>query len=107
MRRDPSNQVVATARNVSKATDLKEVTIKNTGRVHVIALDVNDDASTAKFAAAVQKIFPNGVDVLINNAGVLPLPKAKLEETYVNHLHCFSLVWFGVEVPTLNVRLTN
>ena len=81
LKRDPANQVVATARNVSKATDLKDVATNNTGRVHVIALDVNDDASTAKFAASVQKIFPDRVDVLINNAGVMPLPKAKLEDT--------------------------
>ena len=79
LRQDPLNQVVATARNPSKATELTALTKEFPGRVHVIALDVEDDASVKGFAEEATKTLER-VDVLVNNAGVLAPARGELTE---------------------------
>lgn len=62
--------VIAAARTPEKAANLKELEGSHSGKLHLLKLDV-EDASTIKSAAAtLEKNFPGGLDVLINNAGI-------------------------------------
>ena len=71
------NSVVATARNVEKASELQRLAGESNGRLTIASLDVADPASIEKFPSAVP--FDH-VDVLINNAGVYRGERA-LEDT--------------------------
>ncbi|TPX35893.1 hypothetical protein SmJEL517_g01826 [Synchytrium microbalum] len=72
--------VAAGVRTPSKATELAELAKNYPGRLHIFTLDVDSDDSIKAFAASVTSAFPNGVDVLINNAGILPTPRATLAD---------------------------
>ena len=61
------NSVVATARNVGKATELQRLADESQGKLTIAPLDVADPASIEKFPSAIP--FEH-VDLLINNAGV-------------------------------------
>ncbi|GMS93196.1 hypothetical protein PENTCL1PPCAC_15371 [Pristionchus entomophagus] len=83
---DPSVAIViATARNVDTATDLKALSSPN---LHIIQLDAASEDSIANAAKKVAEIVgENGLDFLINNAGVAytmklnePIAMAKLNE---------------------------
>lgn len=71
LQQDSTTCVVATTRNVTNAVTLNELAKKYADRVHVFALDVDNDQSIKAFASSVEKTFDH-VDVLVNNAGVLP-----------------------------------
>lgn len=63
--------IFATARSQQPSEQLGEI-VKNDKRVHFIQLDVDDNASIKKAVAAVQQqLGDRGLDILINNAGVL------------------------------------
>jgi NAD(P)-dependent dehydrogenase (short-subunit alcohol dehydrogenase family) len=62
------DEVEAGARDPGRATGLHALAAQHPGRVRVHALDVTDDASVRGFATA---LGDRGVDVLINNAGVM------------------------------------
>jgi NAD(P)-dependent dehydrogenase (short-subunit alcohol dehydrogenase family) len=62
-------QIFATCRNPDSAADLHRLAAQNPGRVQIIQLDVVDNAS---INASVQAIEADGIDILINNAGVFP-----------------------------------
>jgi NAD(P)-dependent dehydrogenase (short-subunit alcohol dehydrogenase family) len=63
-------KIFATARG--DAPELEELAKKSSGRVITIRLDVTDEASIKQAAAEVEsKLDGKGLDVLINNAGVL------------------------------------
>ncbi len=62
--------VFAAARRPEQATDLHALARQHPGRVHVLPLDVTDEASIAAAAAQVRALS-DGLDWLINNAGVL------------------------------------
>ncbi len=68
---DANNQVFAACRQPDKAADLQAVAAQNPERVHIIQLDVTD---AHQLSAAVQTVsqHTDGLDLLINNAGVLP-----------------------------------
>ncbi|TPX35894.1 hypothetical protein SmJEL517_g01827 [Synchytrium microbalum] len=72
--------VAAGVRTPSKATDLAELAKKYPGRLHIFTLDVDSDDSIKAFTSSITAAFPDGVDVLINNAGILPTPKATLAD---------------------------
>ena len=72
------NTVIITGRNLAK---LKKVKAENPN-LHIFQSDVTDDAEVRKLALDIQQKF-NGLDVLINNAGVMNLVDAGNEE---NHL---------------------
>ncbi|TPX35902.1 hypothetical protein SmJEL517_g01829 [Synchytrium microbalum] len=74
------SQVVAGVRTPAKATELAELAKNYPGRLHIFTLDVDSDDSIKAFTSSVTAAFPNGVDVLINNAGILPTPRATLAE---------------------------
>ena len=62
--------VFAAARRPRQAQALRDLAAAHPGRVHLLALDVTDEAAIARAAAAVQA-QAGGLDWLINNAGVL------------------------------------
>lgn len=62
--------VIATARDVEHATDLKDLVKQHGDRLHVMSLDVGDEESIKTFAMKVAREF-NRVDVYIHNAGVI------------------------------------
>ncbi|PIL23173.1 hypothetical protein GSI_14482 [Ganoderma sinense ZZ0214-1] len=69
----PSNVVLATCRNPSKADALQALTASSGGRLHVLPLDVSDADSITSAAQAAEKIVGDkGIDYLINNAGINP-----------------------------------
>jgi len=65
--------VIATCRNPDKADELRAVA-KDYSNLHILPLDVNDCDSFGDFAKKVGDIVgpDNGLNLLVNNAGVLP-----------------------------------
>jgi uncharacterized oxidoreductase len=63
-----NNTVIITGRNLSK---LKKVKQENP-KIHTYQSDVTDDTAVKMLADDIQKIF-DGLDVLINNAGIMNL----------------------------------
>lgn len=63
--------VLATARNLDAAADLHALAAQHDGRCHLLALEVTDDENIAAMAAQAA-VLVDGLDVLINNAGVFP-----------------------------------
>src|ERR1700722_1549051 len=66
--------VLAACRQPDTASELAALTRKFPARCEVLALDVRSAASVASLAAAVTA-RGQPIDVLINNAGINPLPK--------------------------------
>lgn len=64
------DEVVATARDPQRATDLQDVAGGSGGRVTVVALDAADPASVAEAAGHITSRW-GAVDLLVNNAGVM------------------------------------
>lgn len=63
--------IFATARSQQTPEQLGEI-VKNDKRVHFVQLDVEDSTSIKKAVTATQKqLGDRGLDILINNAGVL------------------------------------
>ncbi|KAL3131674.1 hypothetical protein ABBQ38_007968 [Trebouxia sp. C0009 RCD-2024] len=79
----PDTLVVAGVRTPEKATDLQKLVDKHGDRLHIVKLDLANtetitrsnwyQAESAKQAAVevIEKFHKNGVDFLVNNAGVL------------------------------------
>ena len=65
------NTVIITGRNLAKLEKVKQENPK----IHIYQNDVTDDAEVRMLAADIQKKF-NGLDVLINNAGIMNLVDA-------------------------------
>ncbi|KAJ5884514.1 hypothetical protein N7504_012086 [Penicillium tannophilum] len=69
--------IVAAVRSTSDALD--RLVKSSNGRVAVLAVQVTDEESVRKFAGEVVKVLPSGLDVLINNAGIMQYsPDAEL-----------------------------
>ncbi|CEP64010.1 SDR family oxidoreductase LALA0_S10e00188g [Lachancea lanzarotensis] len=77
---DTSNTVVAGTRNVEGATDLKEWANLHSN-VKIVALDVSLAASNVEAAKETARILPDGLDVLIANAGIAKATGTLLEST--------------------------
>jgi NAD(P)-dependent dehydrogenase (short-subunit alcohol dehydrogenase family) len=63
--------IFATCRNPSHANDLRDIADENSERVHIVQLDVINQASIEESVATVSQVV-DGIDLLINNAGILP-----------------------------------
>lgn len=63
--------IFATCRNPSQANDLQSIATQHPNRVHIVQLDVIDQVSIEDSVATVSQ-FVDGLDMLINNAGILP-----------------------------------
>nr|CRX79064.1 hypothetical protein ls5930a1_00091 [Leucosporidium scottii] len=68
----PEIKIVATARNPATATELKKLQDANEGRVYILELDVTSGESVKAAVATLEGsgFLPDGLDVLVNNAGV-------------------------------------
>jgi NAD(P)-dependent dehydrogenase (short-subunit alcohol dehydrogenase family) len=64
------DHVIAACRHPGKATDLNRLAGDHPGRLHVLPLDVADEKSRNAFAHELP-LVADGIDLLINNAGVL------------------------------------
>jgi NAD(P)-dependent dehydrogenase (short-subunit alcohol dehydrogenase family) len=76
-----------------------------TGPVEVAQLDLADLASVRDFAKAWSDGHPDGLDVLVNNAGVMAIPRRETADGFemqlgTNHLGHFALT--GLLVDSLN-----
>ena len=65
-------KVFATMRNLprAEAEELRNLARKDKLDIHVIAIDVLDDAQVAAGVAEAERIAGRGLDVLVNNAGI-------------------------------------
>ena len=70
----PPSILIATCRNPDKADELQAVAKEHSGVLHILKLDVNDTDSFGGFAKNVGDLVgeANGLNLLVNNAGVLP-----------------------------------
>ncbi|ORY76846.1 hypothetical protein BCR35DRAFT_332658 [Leucosporidium creatinivorum] len=68
----PEIKIVATARTPSTATELQKIKDLNEGRLFILEMDVTKDESVKAAVTALEasNFLPNGLDTLINNAGV-------------------------------------
>ncbi|KAI0073796.1 NAD(P)-binding protein [Panus rudis PR-1116 ss-1] len=68
--KDPKNSVLATARNPASAKGLQDLAAKYPKeRLTLLTLDVTSPEQIANAAKETAKIFPNGLDYFIHNAG--------------------------------------
>ncbi|KAJ9293158.1 hypothetical protein DTO271G3_8102 [Paecilomyces variotii] len=112
--------IFAAARNDNSA-QLKELTEKYPSRVKFVQLDVSDDKSVEEAARAVQReLNGGGLDVLINNAGIMPWIQGGVEnmddlnETFNTNVtgvhrvtrHFLPLLRKGQQKKVLNISST-
>lgn len=64
------DHVIAACRHPGKATDLNRLAGDHPGRLHLLPLDVAEEKSRTAFAHELPLVV-DGIDLLINNAGVL------------------------------------
>lgn len=77
--------VIATSRQ-DNSPRLREVTNSSSGRVGLVSMDVTNSQSIQDAVKLVEsRLQGRGLDVLINNAGVMPVTKEGLETMYVYH----------------------
>ena len=60
-------RVIATCRDIATATDLTALTLKHSGQLSLVEMNVTDEASMRE---AVDLLNDEPIDVFINNAGV-------------------------------------
>ncbi|EHA23685.1 hypothetical protein ASPNIDRAFT_40256 [Aspergillus niger ATCC 1015] len=73
--------IIATSRSVNAS--LQDLADRHPGRVVLVPLDVTVPESIQKAAQTVESIMGDkGLDVLINNAGILTSTRADLEDTF-------------------------
>ena len=81
--KEENNLVIATARGLS-AKGLQELAAKYSKTcLAPVELNVTDVASIKKAAEEVATLLPNGLDYLINNAGISPQPMTSFEDLCV------------------------
>lgn len=82
----PSSQIgtiIATARQ-DNSPQLRELVSKSAGRVGFVQLDVSSTQSIQEAVKSVEsQLQGKGLDVLINNAGIMPITPGGLEAMYV------------------------
>ncbi|KAL4242293.1 NAD(P)-binding domain superfamily protein [Abortiporus biennis] len=80
--KNPQNQVLATGRNLDSAKGLQELRKQypDVKRLALIALDISKPETIIKAAEETDKILPNGLDVLISNAGISRNPSATWDQ---------------------------
>ncbi len=102
-------RVVLACRTPSKADEaVRRIRAeRDDARLDVMALDLASLASVRAFADALGQKFPDGIDVLVNNAGVMALPRTLTADGFemqlgTNHLGHFALT--GLVLPLLAKR---
>jgi NAD(P)-dependent dehydrogenase (short-subunit alcohol dehydrogenase family) len=102
-------RVVLACRSAEKARGAVESCVRDRSdaRVEAMSLDLASLASVRAFAEECAKRFPEGIDVLVNNAGVMALPRKLTADGFemqlgTNHLGHFALT--GLMLPQLAKR---
>src|SRR5260370_8722493 len=100
--------VIAGCRHPEAATHLQRLAASQTGLVDVVLLDVNSDELVSAAVANVRKVR-NRLDVIVNNAGLMPeqgnesianLPLALLRDAFeTNVIGCARII--GAFLPLL------
>jgi NAD(P)-dependent dehydrogenase (short-subunit alcohol dehydrogenase family) len=91
------DRVVATCRHPARATELTRLAVQFPGRLHVLPLDVAQVRSMAELAREVE-LLDLQIDLLINNAGVLPSGERFGGLEAANMAQCFAI---NVQGPVL------
>jgi len=79
--KNPSNFVIATARNLRHADELQALVAKYPkDRVAVVQLDLADPESIQRAAVEAKKLLPEGLDTLVGNAGSNDQPVPTFED---------------------------
>lgn len=74
-----SNIVVATCRDLEKATALYDIGKASQGTLYVLKLDIGDFDSVRASASTLEKVLGGtGLDYLINNAGIVSILRVRL-----------------------------
>ncbi len=89
----PENTIIASARDISKATELQKLADAQ-GNIKIVTLDVADQTSIDALGAQLKPIAKDGIDVMISNAGIAQTaafaPETK-RETYEIHYRTNAL----------------
>jgi NAD(P)-dependent dehydrogenase (short-subunit alcohol dehydrogenase family) len=88
------------------------VRARATGPVEVARLDLADLASVRQFAEAWRGSHPEGLDVLVNNAGVMAIPRRETADGFemqlgTNHLGHFALTGLLIEALRPDARVVS
>jgi NAD(P)-dependent dehydrogenase (short-subunit alcohol dehydrogenase family) len=100
--------VTLAVRDVAKGAWARDLIAERTGvEVAVARLDLADLASIREFASTWSASHPGGLDLLVNNAGVMATPHRKTADGFelqfgTNHLGHFALT--GLLLPALVAR---
>jgi short-subunit dehydrogenase len=82
--KNPSNFVIATARSLRHASELQELAAKYPkDRVTLVQLNLANIESIERAASEVEKLLPEGLDVLVGNAGANDQPIPTFENLFV------------------------
>lgn len=99
--------VLMACRNMDKARQAIRSTRESVpgADLHALALDLASLASIREFAGAALSRYPDGIDLLINNAGVMMPPRRETEDGFelqfgTNHLGHFALT--GLLLPGID-----
>ncbi len=81
-------KVFATMRNLPRpeADELRELAKEENLDLHVIEIDVADDAQVAAGVAEAERINGGGLDVLVNNAGISTAGPIEIQDMQATHL---------------------
>lgn len=79
--------IIVGVRNISLANEQKQTLLKTnpSAKIEVLKLDLTNTQNIKSFAETVQQKFPNGIDALINNAGIFARPKNVLANGIEEH----------------------
>ncbi|CEP61971.1 SDR family oxidoreductase LALA0_S04e04808g [Lachancea lanzarotensis] len=89
-----TNTIVAGARNVEGATELKKWADLHTN-VKIVSLDVSTAESNEEAAKETARILPDGLDVLIANAGIANVSGGILQSTDDSYYEHFTVNTVG------------
>lgn len=79
LQKEDGRVVIGGARSPDKYQELKDLSKQYGDRFHVLKLDISKSESVQEAAKEVEKLLPNGLDYLINNAGLSEDIKPPLE----------------------------
>ena len=93
----PPKYIFATCRNPSQADDLNLLASANKGKVHVLKLEVTDYGAFEAVKNTIEEIVgEDGLNLLINNAGILPPENNRSPDSMRNtfEINCVATYFF-------------